>query len=175
MGPPALTETVGREAPAGGAPSTLGGMGGAEAKVQTWFAFLRAHRVASRALESDLAMTDVTPTAFEVLFRLDRAAGAGLNAADLATALRMTRRGLAPVCDRLVRQGYVDRRRDVKDRRVSRFSITGTGKQALERATPIHLAGVHMHFLDGLTQKEARELRSSMGKVLALNDASRRR
>ena len=150
-------------------------MGGTEAKVQTWFAFHRAHRVAARALERDLAMTDVTPVAFEVLSRLDLAAGAGLHAADLADALGLTRRGLAPVCDRLIGQGFVERRRDANDRRVSRLAITPAGHQALERATPIHLAGVHTHFLDGLTQKEARELRSWMGKVLALNDERRSR
>ena len=150
-------------------------MGVAEAKVQTWFAFLRAQRVAARALERDLALTDVTPVAFEVLSRLDAAAGVGISAADLATALGLTRRGLAPVCDRLIRQGYVERRRDTKDRRVSRLTITSSGRQARERAMPIHLAGVHTHFLDGLTQKEARALRSAMGKVLALNDEGHRR
>jgi len=56
----------------------------------------------------------------------------GLKSSDVASRGWSSPGTLTSVVDRLVREGYVERRRDPGDRRVVRLYLTGAGRQACE-------------------------------------------
>jgi DNA-binding MarR family transcriptional regulator len=59
-------------------------------------------------------------------------AGDGLKSGDVAARGWSTPGTLTSVVDTLVREGYVERRRDAEDRRVVRLFVTGKGRRVCE-------------------------------------------
>jgi DNA-binding MarR family transcriptional regulator len=59
-------------------------------------------------------------------------AGDGLKSSDVAARGLSSPGTLTSVVDRLVREGYVERRRDADDRRVVRLFVTERGRRACE-------------------------------------------
>ena len=146
-----------------------------DAKLQAWFSFLQVHAVVTDALDRDLRARCGLPLGdYEVLLTLGRAAGGSLSMHDLAEDVLLSPSGTTRAVDRLEHQGLVVREPDAGDGRVTRASLTPSGRKRLRAAAPIHVEGVRERFLDALTARRAHDLRASMQAVLEANDRPER-
>lgn len=80
------------------------------------------HRVAADEFE-------ITPSQFHVLRRIADGRGSVSNLAD---CMHLSRPNISRTVDELVTGGYVNRRRDLEDRRNIILSLTKTGKQLID-------------------------------------------
>jgi DNA-binding MarR family transcriptional regulator len=88
----------------------------------------------------------------------------------LADRLDLPANGLAPVLDRLVKAGLVERRRDPSDRRVHRMSLTDAGRDLQHEGARI--AG-EVGCKTRLSDSEVAELRGTIQRlVVAMHDDS---
>ncbi len=88
------------------------------------------------------------------------------RASRLAHSLSITTGGLTGVTDKLVSEGYIQRKRDNKDRRVVYLTISGKGNEALEALYASRRAFIDM-LLDGIPAEELEQFHSVINKVLA--------
>jgi DNA-binding MarR family transcriptional regulator len=87
---------------------------------------------------------------------------------ELGKRLRLDSGTLTPLLKRLEAAGHVRRRRDPADERRVRLELTPQGRALRDRVTevPVRLASSM-----GLTQRDARDLRRLLGKLLDRLDA----
>lgn len=91
----------------------------------------------ARTLRDDL---DLPMPQFEVLLRLGRSPGDELTMSALAHQLGVTSGGATRLVDRVLEQGWVQRRTCTADRRVQHVRLTPEGRALLERALCLHRA-----------------------------------
>ena len=77
----------------------------------------------------------------------------GLSQRELVDILCVKAPTVAVTVKRLERAGYVERRRDAADQRVSRIYLTEYGKQAIEKI-PSHMKQVEEKAIEGFTPEE---------------------
>ncbi len=89
----------------------------------------------SQAMETLLRLDLTIPQAraLKAINRLGRASGR-----QLARELKVTPASVVPLCDRLEEQGYVERVRDIADRRICYFQLTPAGMEALGQRARVH-------------------------------------
>ncbi len=151
-----------REVPVVGLPAAQ--LAGAE--LRAWRAFLRAHAVVMRHLETEL--TDdggMSLARYDVLVQLAYADGRQLRMHELAERVLLSRSGITRVVDRLVADGLVERRACPSDARGSFAALTSEGLGRLRAATPVHLAGVRRHFLEQVTDADLDTLATLLERV----------
>jgi DNA-binding MarR family transcriptional regulator len=147
----------------------------ADAKLQAWYAFLQAHDAVVEALDQDLRERAGMPLAdYEVLLHLGRAPGGALRMHEVAAAVLLSPSGTTRAVDRLESAGLVERAPDTVDGRVTLVALTVAGRRRLRTAAPVHMAGVRARFLDALSPKQARDLRTLMRAVLDANGRTER-
>jgi DNA-binding MarR family transcriptional regulator len=116
-------------------PVAAGGVSGSTGPEQLVDAVLGASRalvaVAARSL-ADLA-DDVTLPQYRVLVEL--ASRGPQRSAEIAETLGVERSTAGRMCDRLVRKGLVQRRRETADRRAVRISLTQDGRDLVNEVT----------------------------------------
>jgi DNA-binding MarR family transcriptional regulator len=100
-----------------------------------------AMRLVGAFIGSTAQGTGISPAGLGVLRLL--AARDGLKSSEVAARGWWTPGTVTSVVDTLVRDGYVERRREAADRRVVRLHITDTGRQKVEEA--IMLIGPKWH------------------------------
>ena len=94
--------------------------------------FTVAMRLVGAFIGSTAQGTGISPAGLGVLRLL--AARDGLKSSEVAARGWWTPGTVTSVVDTLVRDGYVERRREAADRRVVRLHITDTGRQKVEEA-----------------------------------------
>lgn len=98
----------------------------------------------------------LTPHGLAVLASLER--GSALTQRELAKRCGVAPSTLNHTVDHLERSGWIERRRDVSDRRLVRLALTETGRRQLEQAEDA--AGSHMEpMLDHLPLADERIVR----------------
>jgi DNA-binding MarR family transcriptional regulator len=128
-------------------------------ELSAWRGFLRAHAALVRALDQELQQAEELPlTSYEVLLRLEDAPGRRLRMSELADSLFLSQSGATRLVDRLVREGLLTRERCDTDGRGTYAVLTEAGLERLQRARPVHLAGVRRLFLGRLTPGERDQL-----------------
>jgi DNA-binding MarR family transcriptional regulator len=143
----------------------------AEDGMAAWRAFLLSYDAVMIALEKEHAAAGLVPLAwFDVLVQLDRSGGR-LRMNQLAEAIVLSRSGLTRLVDRMERDGLVTRQVCSSDRRGLEAVVTPTGRAALKRALPVHLAGIDRYFLCHLDAGERRRIAEGLAKVLAGSSA----
>jgi DNA-binding MarR family transcriptional regulator len=116
-------------------------------ELAAWRAFLRAHAVITRALETELvAEQDLPLASYDVLVQLAEAPERRLRMTELAGAVLLSRSGVTRLVDRLEKAGLVARCRVEGDGRGVAAELTAAGLSRLRAASPTHLAGVARHF-----------------------------
>ncbi|TCP29217.1 DNA-binding MarR family transcriptional regulator [Scopulibacillus darangshiensis] len=88
------------------------------------------------------------------------------RASYLANHLDITSGGITGITDKLVKEGYVHRKRDENDRRVVFFSITDKGETALEEMEAFRKRFME-DFFNGLSEEDIRNLIQIYKKILA--------
>jgi DNA-binding MarR family transcriptional regulator len=146
-------------------PSTIPGP--RDPRLETWRSFLVAHAQIRRQLERELqAEQSLGLGEYEVLLLLARADDRQLRMSDLADRLVLSRSGVTRLVDRLEADALVERTSCATDRRGSWATLTNAGHERLRRASPTHLRGVGMHFLDRIPPAELDALQRTLDRVL---------
>jgi DNA-binding MarR family transcriptional regulator len=104
----------------------------------------------------------VTMPRFDLLANLEREDGQTL--AELSRRMLVTAGNLTGLVDRAERDGLVERRRDPRDRRLSRVFLTPKGGRLITQVLPVHADHVG-ELLAPLDAGERRELRRLLGKL----------
>ena len=137
-------------------------------EMRAWRALLGAQHRLGRVLDLELQAAHGTTLAdHEVLILLSEQPDGALRMADLADLLTISRSGLTRRVDRMAAAGLVSRERCASDGRGVFARITALGMQALEAATPVHVAGVRRHFVEALDPDELERLADALEKVAA--------
>jgi DNA-binding MarR family transcriptional regulator len=125
-------------------------------------------------------MLSILPFYHKKIFSLGHAV-TGMQAAQYKVLWILTREGILPMSelgkhlyiskpyittlvDQLIRDGYVERIPDIRDRRVINISITPSGKKNLHRAGVGFKADIK-NLLAGLDDNDLKELHQSLNKL----------
>ncbi len=124
-------------------------------ELDTWRSFLHAYARVTRTLERDLQAGGLLSLSdYGVLFALTKGPGEGIRPMDLVETVGLTKSGLTRVVDRLVENGFVERRICPTDQRGQLVALLPRGRRVFRRAAPTHLRGIARHFIDRLAPAE---------------------
>ena len=130
-----------------------------EDEIAAWKGMLRAHRDLVVSLDTQLEREHSLPlSSYEVLMVLADSPGGRARMGELADQLLLSRSGLTRLVDRLVRQGWVERKPCEDDARGLYAAITRSGRTKLKKARPAHLDGVREGFLSKLSDSDLEAL-----------------
>jgi DNA-binding MarR family transcriptional regulator len=137
-----------------------------------WRGFLRVHAALLKELDAELqAEHGLALSSYEVLLTLASAEGGEMRMSDIADSVLLSRSGLTRLCDRLEREGLIERRECSTDRRGYNARLTAEGLSTFRAAQRTHLAGVRRTFLDRLSEDDMRRL-TSVWEILQPGAAS---
>ncbi len=126
----------------------------------------RLRSIVDRQIEVVLADHGLTSAGFSALAAIARLAGSdGVTQVRLMEELSLTSGTISVRIDRLVADGLVERHPDAVDRRGTRITLTGRGREAFENAAPAHLANEN-RLLSALSGDERRELAGLLRRLL---------
>jgi DNA-binding MarR family transcriptional regulator len=129
--------------------------------VSLWVRLLESHNLMLAEIRRRLA-EQCTMARFDLLANLERQDGQTLAA--LSRRMLVTAGNLTGLVDRAERDGFVERRPDPSDRRLSRVFLTSKGRELVQSLIPVHAAHVS-ELLSSLDATERRELRRLLGKL----------
>lgn len=133
-----------------------------------WRAFLEAHARVSEVLARELREAEDLPLSwYDVMVQLSEAEDHELRMQELADAVLLSKSGLTRLVDRMEAAGLVRRRRCPDDRRGTLAQLTEQGYGRLAETAPTHLQGIREHFVDLLSDEEARVLETVLARVAA--------
>jgi DNA-binding MarR family transcriptional regulator len=101
-----------------------------------------------------LAEVGLSEVDFETLVRLARSPRHSLRMSDLAGQTSLSTSGITRVVDRLEREGLVERKACVTDRRASYAVLTDKGMERLESVLPQHVEDIEKWFTGLLTPEQ---------------------
>jgi DNA-binding MarR family transcriptional regulator len=114
---------------------------------------------------------DLTPVQYAALAAIR--SNPGIDQITLAGLIAYDRSTITGVIDRLAQKQLIARRESSRDRRARELNVTDAGGQALRAMTPA-VEAAQRTMLNGLTEKEARELVRLLQKAIAAgNELSR--
>jgi DNA-binding MarR family transcriptional regulator len=131
------------------------------ADVSLWVRLLESHNLILAEIRRRLAEATSMPR-FDLLANLEREDGQTLAA--LSRRMLVTAGNLTGLVDRAERDGFVQRRADPRDRRLSRVFLTRKGRELITSVLPGHAEHVG-ELLSALEPGERRELRRLLGKL----------
>jgi DNA-binding MarR family transcriptional regulator len=136
---------------------------------QLCFPLYAATRAVTRTYADLLGQVGLTYPQYLTLLALWEA-DEPMTVGDLGARLRLDSGTLTPLLKRLAAAGFVVRRRDPEDERRVLVVLTPDGRAAQEQ-----VIDVPARLLDatGLTQRDARELRRILGRLLTALDGDR--
>jgi len=129
--------------------------------VSTWVRLLACHNLMLASVRRRLD-PECTLSRFDLLANLAREDGQTL--ATLSRRMLVTAGNLTGLVDRAARDGFVVRRADPRDRRLSHVHLTRKGRDLVTTLLPRHAAHVETLFT-ALDASEKRELRRILGKL----------
>ena len=119
------------------------------------------------ALDRVFERHGLSPANFGVLVTLARIGGEeGVTQRRLMAELGLTSGTISVRMDRLVEEGFIERRPDPASRRSTRITLTARGREVFERVVPAHLAN-ERRLLAALTDEEQEVLAGLLRKLLA--------
>jgi DNA-binding MarR family transcriptional regulator len=136
--------------------------------VSLWLSLLKAHGLLLRRVRRRVP-EGLTLPQFDVLAQLERHA-AGMSPGQLTRELLVTAGNVTGIVDRLVRRGFVERRRVPSDGRTRRLVLTPEGRRVVRRAIPEHRKEIALHMAE-VPPEELRALRDLLRSLVgALED-----
>ncbi len=126
-----------------------------EAEQATWRVVLSANTQLLERLDHELQQrSQLSLTDYEILSELHAAPRTRLRMSELAERVLVSRSRLTYRVDRLVGVGYLAREECADDRRGLFAILTPAGADALESATPGHVADIRGWFIDLVDEEE---------------------
>ena len=137
-----------------------------------WYAMVQANTRLLERTNAELEAEAGLPLSwFEVLAQLSWAPESCSRMGELADDLLLSRGGVTRLIARMEDAGLVKREVPANDRRATFAHITDKGREAFERALPIHVANVEKYFRQHLDEEELEVLTRAMAKILRGLDA----
>ena len=137
-----------------------------------WYAMVQANTRLLERTNAELEAEAGLPLSwFEVLAQLSWAPESCSRMGELADDLLLSRGGVTRLIARMEDAGLVNREVPANDRRATFAHITDKGREAFERALPIHVANVEKYFHQHLDEEELEVLTRAMAKILRGLDA----
>lgn len=109
----------------------------------------------------DLRSEELTVPQFMIL---NYATADGVPLSEISARMLCDNSNLTGIVDRLISKGFVERRPDPQDRRVSLICLTGAGAEKLRRIKPRHHAGVRRR-MRSLSNDQVHELRNLLQQL----------
>jgi DNA-binding MarR family transcriptional regulator len=135
---------------------------------QAWAALSAAHAKVAGLLASALAGScGISVNEFEMLLRLDRAAGRRLRLGELNAAVPLTQPALSRAVTRLADRGWLERAGAPDDGRGVLILLTAAGEAALRAAVPVHARVIRAALLDRMSAAEQDMLAEVLRRVAA--------
>jgi DNA-binding MarR family transcriptional regulator len=142
-------------------------MGAEDAKWLAFYGMLQVNaRIVERVGQRMERETGLAPASFELLAQISKGP---CRMGDLAESLTLSRGGATRLVARMENDGLVEREIPKEDRRATFARITDRGREAFDRAMPLHLAAVEELFSQFLSDAEADALRAVYARVLLGN------
>ena len=133
-----------------------------------WFAFVRAHRLMIREVESRLAAAKLPAYAwYDVLWGLESGQGGTRRMHELADALAIERYNLTRLVDRLEKEGLVERTRSPEDGRAAYATITKEGSALRKKMWKVYESAVAELFLSQFSTDEQSTFSDTLNQVAA--------
>jgi DNA-binding MarR family transcriptional regulator len=107
---------------------------------------------------------------YDVLVLLTEAADGRLRVFEIAADLHWEQSRLSHHLARMQRRGLVTREECTTDRRGAFVVLTGTGRSAIEKAAPAHVATVRRLVFDGISKERVAMLESTVNEILSRLD-----
>jgi len=140
--------------------------------VSTWINLQQTNRVIEGVLAARLQnAVELSLAEFELMMRLQVAAGHPLQMSQIAAQLINSPSGTTRIADRLERAGLIERETPRENRRVVHVKLTAKGRDVLGRADHAFREGLHDVFGSHITEAEVVSLRATLRKLLEGNDA----
>jgi DNA-binding MarR family transcriptional regulator len=137
-------------------------------KFRAWPLFLETHAVLVDLLEQELRDRGGPPLSwYDVLVQLAMSPDGRLTMKQLSASLLLSKSGITRLVDRMEREALIVRDACPSDRRIVYAKLTPKGAALFEQVAPRHVDGVRRHFVDRLTEEEARVLTEALSRVLA--------
>lgn len=135
-----------------------------------WLAFYGTLQVSARLLEVVGGRMEresgLPPAWFEVLAQVYKGR---CRMGDLAESLTLSRGGATRLVARMEEEGLVEREIPKEDRRATFARITDKGREAFERAKPVHFQAVEEVFSRHITDEQAAVMREAFARILLGN------
>lgn len=143
-------------------------------KIEAWARFLRTHSMVLARVQADLKSAGLPPLEwYDVLLELKLAAGRRLRMHELSHAVLLSRSNLSRLCDRLARDGLIERQPSDEDGRGAFSVLTAAGLEMQRRIWKVYQASIQRHFANKLSERDAEHLVRIMLTVRADNGAMR--
>lgn len=140
--------------------------GKTRSRMNSWGAFLTAHRALETILSRELESACGLPlTWFDALVQLRKAPDRRLTMTELASALLFSKSGLTRLIDRMEEAGLVQRLARPGDRRSLHIALADAGEAKYRQALPIHLDHVKRYFAAHIEDGEAAAVESALVRI----------
>jgi DNA-binding MarR family transcriptional regulator len=130
---------------------------------KTWLLIHQCHRLLSRAENASFAQVDLTTRKHAVLFAL-RNLKSPVTVTDVAHWLDRNPNGISMLVDRMVKDGLVNRIKDMPDRRSVRLEITLKGEKAIIDGNKI-TRKVYKKIFSGITNDDFIKISGILEKI----------
>jgi DNA-binding MarR family transcriptional regulator len=139
-----------------------------EREAHLWRSWLRLNQELPSVLEQQISREGgLSGADYAVLVPLSEAADGMLRARELGREILWDRSRLSHHLRRMEKRGLVVREECAEDARGAMVRMTDTGRAAIERAAPGHVAGTRRYFFDLLSEREVELLTKMFDRVLA--------
>jgi DNA-binding MarR family transcriptional regulator len=137
-----------------------------DARWRAWRGVLEVSSFVTRRVDEALRdEVGIDIQTYDALLHTREAGDAGVRMTDLADRVLLTKAGLTARVDRLEEQGWLARRADPDDRRVTRVVLTPAGWELFRRAARVHDVTVERWFGDLVEDGAARTMAETLARV----------
>jgi DNA-binding MarR family transcriptional regulator len=137
------------------------------AVVDAWIALMRAQQTTLLKIERAFRDAKLPPHAwYDILWELDRAGTAGLRPFELERQMLIAQSNISRLIDRLVEQGYVERKPVEEDGRGQRVVITPAGREMRRRMWPVYARAISDVIGQRVSEREAATVAGLLSKLL---------
>jgi DNA-binding MarR family transcriptional regulator len=138
-----------------------------DAVVDAWIALMRAQQTTLLKIERAFREAKLPPHAwYDVLWELDRAGAAGLRPFEIERQMLIAQSNISRLIDRLVEQGYVERKPVEEDGRGQRVVITAAGREMRKRMWPVYARAISDAIGQRVSEREAATMAGLLSKLL---------
>jgi DNA-binding MarR family transcriptional regulator len=138
-----------------------------DAVVLAWARLVRAETAVLAAVEADLKRGGFPPLAwYDVLLELSRRKD-GLRPFEIEKETLLAQYNLSRLLDRLESAGHIERQPSPDDGRGNVVVLTDNGRTLMKRMWPTYRAAIARHVGAKLSEAEAAQLATLLGKLIA--------